>query len=244
MSGLIPFPVGFSAGAAFTPLALPSLYAWWDMSDSANVVLSGSNVSQLTDKSGNAHHATQATSGNQFVKSAASINGLDSMVDNAGHSSYMAFTPLSSNASLSVIAVAKPTSSHTSPNVFGPAAGGAGSFGWASLTSTPSVVYEVSPTKSFVNPWSTSMSTQHMIAMVWNQVANTLAGWGDSANLLPATTTGTAPSGLSFGQIGYGSASGYTFTGNVCEIIVCAAALSSTDIANVYAYLKAKWSLS
>jgi hypothetical protein len=59
----------------WTPLNLGSdLVAWWDPQDTANIVLSGSNVSSWTDKfSGIA--ATQATSGNQPVWSATARNG-------------------------------------------------------------------------------------------------------------------------------------------------------------------------
>ena len=47
----------------FDPRRIPGLHSWWDASDSASVTLDAGRVSQLSDKSGNARHLTNTTSG-------------------------------------------------------------------------------------------------------------------------------------------------------------------------------------
>ena len=56
-SFLRPIPLG--------PLDIGGLGLWLDAADSGSVVLSGSNVSQWSDKSGNGNHAIQPTSANR-----------------------------------------------------------------------------------------------------------------------------------------------------------------------------------
>ncbi len=56
----------------------PMLYSpvvWVDASDPASVVLAGSKISQLTDKSGNSNHFTQSTDANRPASLAAGIGG-------------------------------------------------------------------------------------------------------------------------------------------------------------------------
>ena len=49
--------LGVSSGG-WTPAQLPSLAAWWDASDASTITLSGSTVTGLADKSGQARHMT------------------------------------------------------------------------------------------------------------------------------------------------------------------------------------------
>ena len=48
-----------------SPLAVPNCQLWLDAADSTTITLSGSNVSQWNDKSGNARHFLQGTAGNR-----------------------------------------------------------------------------------------------------------------------------------------------------------------------------------
>jgi hypothetical protein len=47
----------------FNPAEIPGLHSWWDAADAASVTLDSGRVSQLSDKSGNARHLTNTTSG-------------------------------------------------------------------------------------------------------------------------------------------------------------------------------------
>ena len=53
----------FVASHRFDPRSIPGLAAWYDAADSASVTLDTGRVSQWNDKSGNARHATNSTSG-------------------------------------------------------------------------------------------------------------------------------------------------------------------------------------
>jgi hypothetical protein len=62
----------------FDPRRIPGLAAWYDAADSASVTLDTGRVSQLSDKSGNARHATNSTSGStQPSYTTAARNGLN-----------------------------------------------------------------------------------------------------------------------------------------------------------------------
>jgi len=66
-----------SANAAPWTPAETTTALWFDAADASSVTLSGSDVSQWDDKSGNTRHATQATGGNQPDYILAEQNGLN-----------------------------------------------------------------------------------------------------------------------------------------------------------------------
>ncbi len=77
-------PVGLSTRTVsvtrtpFTPAVLSGLALWLDGGDAASVTLDGSNnVSQWSDKSGNARHVTQASATQRPAYVASAINGLN-----------------------------------------------------------------------------------------------------------------------------------------------------------------------
>jgi hypothetical protein len=64
--------------STFDPRRIPGLAAWWDAADAASVTLDTGRVSQWSDKSGNARHATNTTSGStQPSYTTAGRNGLN-----------------------------------------------------------------------------------------------------------------------------------------------------------------------
>lgn len=68
----------------FDPRSISGLVAWWDAADDKNVTLNGSNVSQLTDKSGNGNHLTQNTAGAQPAYSLAKHNNRNAVTGASG----------------------------------------------------------------------------------------------------------------------------------------------------------------
>jgi hypothetical protein len=71
------------AATPWTPAAITT--AWWlDADDSATITQSGGLVSQWNDKSGNAIHVSQATSGSRPTISAAALNGNDVLTFDGG----------------------------------------------------------------------------------------------------------------------------------------------------------------
>lgn len=71
-------PRDSAPGAGATLPILSGLVGWWDASDDSTVAQSGGAVSQWSDRSGNANHATQATGSAQPQMTTAS-NGLDAI---------------------------------------------------------------------------------------------------------------------------------------------------------------------
>lgn len=64
--------------STFDPRRIPGLQAWYDAADSASVTLDAGRVSRWSDKSGNARHATNTTSGStQPSYTTAGRNGLN-----------------------------------------------------------------------------------------------------------------------------------------------------------------------
>ena len=61
--------------SGFNPKSVPGLFAWWDFADSSSLTLSGSNITQVLDKSGNNRTASQATGNNQPTLATAARNG-------------------------------------------------------------------------------------------------------------------------------------------------------------------------
>ena len=92
--------------AAWTPLNLPSLVAWWDAQDTAHIALSSSNVTSWTDKKGGIV-ASQNTGANQPTWSATARNGKPGITFNGG-TQFLTFTPtgLPSGSSVGMMSVA------------------------------------------------------------------------------------------------------------------------------------------
>jgi hypothetical protein len=76
---LMALPI-FVASHRFDPRSIPGLAAWYDAADSASITLDAGRVSQWSDKSGNARHATNTTSGStQPSYTTAGRNGLNTL---------------------------------------------------------------------------------------------------------------------------------------------------------------------
>jgi hypothetical protein len=88
--GLIPLGILSSAGVsnAVFPSFIPDLVARYDASDLSSIALSGSDVTQWNDVSGNARHATQGTSTNRPKSGTRTINGINA-IDFDGTNDYL-----------------------------------------------------------------------------------------------------------------------------------------------------------
>ena len=76
--GLIPLGILSSATIVF-PSFIPDLVARYDAADLSSISLSGSDVTQWSDVSGNARHATQSTSTFRPKSGTRTINGLNAI---------------------------------------------------------------------------------------------------------------------------------------------------------------------
>jgi hypothetical protein len=85
--GLIPLGILSSATIVF-PSFIPDLVARYDAADLSSISLSGSDVTQWNDLSGNDFHATQGTSTNRPKSGTRTINGINA-IDFDGTNDYL-----------------------------------------------------------------------------------------------------------------------------------------------------------
>lgn len=223
----------FRFGApAFSPLDLPGLEGWFDAADAASRTVVSGKVSQWSDKSGNANHATQTTDTRRYSVSAGGVNGLDAFTGSGDNNMSLKtyITPVS--GLLYIFAVGGNTDASNGTV-----------FGWS--TSSTNYYLGLFPGALYNN----SSGTYFQVAGLGSAATN------GSINLMSCVCTGTgrtarfnAVSGSDStvttapvtGLTGY-NANPTGLTGTVCEMIVGVGALTAPQIAAVNGYLKAKW---
>jgi len=98
-----PYRSSVMATRAFSPLDVDGLSLWLDAADQTTLALSGSNVSQWRDKSGNGNNGTQGTTAQQptyasnalsFVASSSTVMALPNNTIPSGNSEYSVFVVL------------------------------------------------------------------------------------------------------------------------------------------------------
>lgn len=227
---------------------IPGLALWLDPSDSSTVTLDGSgNVSQLNDKSGNSNHAAQA--GVLLRPSLAGlINGLAAL-DFDGTDDFMeiansATIDLAPN--LSIFIVHKADTVMARQTLFNFLNGHSG-------TATPSIEIGTSGS-TYVSSYSLIRPSQFMLNGPMDAATTSPAVIGvlveSSANLtlrknrveIATATSGVTlvPSGT-VKLIGARAAGSQRFNGLIGEVIAYSGALSTPQIEQIEAYLKAKW---
>lgn len=219
---------GRFGAAAFTPLSL-SPFMWYDASDAATITIA-TGVSQWDDKSGNARHLTQGTGANQPAYSGTQ-NGLN-VVTFDGSNDFLATGNLTVAQPMTVFTVAKLTTN-----------GGQGQITGASGTAP--VVYKRITTHVWAAYAGTARESATANDLAVHQMTTVFDGVSSSIRLdgssIASGTTGT--NGYSAAPMIVGANPGGTnpMTGFIAEIVVCAAALSTTDRDACEAYLKARW---
>lgn len=68
-----------ASGAGFSPDTIPDMVLWLDASDISTIVQIAGSVSQWSDKSGNANHATQSVAASQPISGTRTINGCNAL---------------------------------------------------------------------------------------------------------------------------------------------------------------------
>jgi hypothetical protein len=254
---------------SFSPTSISGLAAWWDFSDPNNVTLNGSNISQVTDKSGAGRTATQSTSGNQPALTSNVLNGL-SMATFNNSTSYMTYgTDLFTyTGAATVFVVCKDIVTEVNdyaaflheyrrarqsvvihPMLYDASA----SRGFRpGLDSWAGQLYETSA--AYGLPAQTSPSILQYYWQNWSTAHNdgaTLIGVNNDS--VPLTSKGSSAQSFSGaasqrqigcaqgdGAIGYSS----VLNGKVGEILVWTVALTATQRATVRSYLSTKWNIA
>ena len=247
--------------APFTPSSIAGLKLWLDASDTATISLSGSAVTQWTDKSANAYTFTQATAANQPVSGTATQNGKNVMVYStndslAGTSAASVWKFLSDGSTYSIFFAGKTTSTTTQQISLSTYSGSGFSIGvQVSLTSTNQlnhgVFRNVSGALAVDNNSSTNATgtTFTYLTLLADPANGTAANRSDyrvlQGSAIKNNTVTNAPDGSNPFQalrVGdYIQAGAVGWIGQIGEIIIYTSILSAGDVLKVQEYLAAKW---
>jgi len=220
---------------AFQPIDVPGCALWLDAADQSSLTLSGSNVTQWSDKSGNGNTVIQATSANQPTYVTNVVNGNPVLRFN-GTSHVLqttSFTSLGTN-SVSFWLVERNLSN---------SGGGGAPF---SFNSGPNngIVFQ---NNNGLQPLPTSVPyTSSVARIVFYNRTNT--GSGDSGylngtvvSIRDDNTTGTY--GTTF-AVGMRILSTIYTSGDICEILIFIGMPTVSERQQVEGYLAHKWGLS
>lgn len=249
--------------AGFNPLALSPLL-WLDAADSTSLydatsggslVAADGAIARWQDKSGNANHGTQATSGARPTRKTALQNGRDVVRFDGSNdtlsygtslftytaprsifvlhrnltvasSSYAGFLCDYNGAGQSIIVgPAKYPNSGLQPSTD---VYGPGGMAYGSTSGTPTAAHL---SEYHWSNWSTHKSNgSTILALDGSEVAG--------------TAYGNNPTGFTSFTRTIGSTPGSFINGDLCEILVFSSLLSSTDRLRVRRYLGAKWGVT
>jgi hypothetical protein len=231
------------AGKRWSPLVTGGCQLWLDATDSSTLTLSGSNVTQWRDKSGNAANATASGNGLFYTQSAINSNYAVLL---PGNSPYVYFTGANTSGTIynAVFIVATTISGITQyARLF--------SFGGSSdYNSIGNMVIDWNSPGGIIiernqiitpstNPlvYSTPFITSTVIS------GTSALGYINGSNTLTGTTTST---NFTYSQYELGSYTGfsaYSWFGYVGEVIVYNSLISDPQRQQVEGYLAWKWGL-
>lgn len=246
--------------------------AWYDFSDASTITLVGSNISQITDKSGNGRTLTQGAAGARPTRSAASRNGLDTASFDGGDSLVAAtasdWTFLHNGTNYLIASVmrfgtvANPDAAYTllATNNAGSTSHGMTLF-WddrASVSRNEVLFHFVTrnvigqPSVSNVSGNGALPANTYEVLTVLADPDNATASArssmqvnGNSAIALNAATNAPSTS-APLGPLNVGQAVGAVLpmVGNICEIIIVSGAnATAANAQKLRAYLKNKWAV-
>jgi len=226
----------------FQPVDIAGCALWLDAADPSTVTLSGSNVTQWNDKSGNGYNATQATSGNRpvyvsesnrlsFTSASSQFLNLPTNALPAGNSSYAYFIVCSITSQTGRTLIAGGTFGTTNAT-FGfrsdNSGGGLRHYWWANDQTTAANAYTVNQT-FIAEATYTSGGTRATLV---------------NGTQLASDTPGTRSQATSPNYIGAGSNASLEFLdGTISEIVVFNAALTTFQRQQIEGYLARKWGL-
>lgn len=223
------------SSAAFSPLSL-SPFLWLDASDTATITNAGAGaVSQWNDKSGNARHMTQGTSGNRPLTGTTTQNSKNVIVFD-GTDDFLATGDLTLPQPASFYIVAEVTTNTASDTSL--MAGGNFAYYFARTAST---YFWKSYSGANLNSSTANDLAVHQFTVLHNGASGDIRLDGASiasGNTSTASLTGAAGHVLT---VGAAPAAAQPFTGFVAEMLAFSSSLASSDQLNLEAYLKAKW---
>ena len=245
----------FSSSVAVTPsgfvpvpLTITGLKLWLDASDSSSlfdattggsVVAADGSIARWQDKSGEANHFTQATSGSRPARKTAQHNSLDTVRFTyqfmEGFSASTVFSGATSATCFAVMRV-DTASGVLLFNI------GSASDNWTPFSGNGKVYDDFASNTRRDTGWNMSLGTLHLLtfesASNWRLLVNGVQQFSASGNTVSFGSS-AALLGRNCGEYPANAAAQ-----DVCEVLLYSSALSTGDREAVEAYLMTKWGIS
>lgn len=241
---LIPLCLGsswlFVGNTAFAPSSLSNLELWLDCSDTSTMTLSGSDITQLNDKSGNGRNFTQATTSKAPDDIASAQNGLHGCRFD-GTDDIMTGT-VGSDRSAFTIAIALKSSRQRqfdTPLDSNDTSTGSITFCTGSGGNTlQAFVDDIGNFATSSGTWSASTAFTAILTYdgttITTYVNNAGAGTGTSSSRVWKAAT----------ELGNDSGGGFfPWKDDIYEVVFYSRVLNSTERGQVHSYLVSKWGI-
>jgi hypothetical protein len=235
-----------SASSSVTPIdlapPLTNLFAWYDSSDASTITLSGSNITQWNDKSGNAKHATQSTSAYQPTIVSSGLNGRNTMLFDGTNDMFNIAntTTLANNFAIFAVVKSNFLNSITGSAIIGSDDGGVS---WYVQKNNYRLNVDKTAQASMLADGNILATSENNLwrqtSLVWSGTSSGSLRWNKSGagSFNRAGFTPTAPI-KTIGAYMPGD-TGYLAKGEFAEILIYNS--SSVDVATVEAYFTTKW---
>ena len=205
--------------------------AWYDPSDASSITSSSGLVSQLSDKSANAHHLT-ASGTARPTTGTKTINGLN-VLDFNGGANYLVSANITQAQPVTIFVVGQKNSTtltNTNDQIIG------------NNASSPTIYERGTGAWAFYAGTEQGTTAADTRAHLWDAVFNSASS---SLNIdsIQSSTGNRGSTGWSSNSINVGNSLGMNtgWPGQVAEIIIYPSALSGTDRALVETYFVTKW---
>lgn len=246
--------IGMSASNSnyFDPKSISNLYAWYDASNSASITRSGfgaGTATQVNDLSANAYHLTTQTGATNFGYFSAVQNGLNCLRGNGVATGMYNMSVTALYGSSYTIMTASDCFSDNLGDLV--ATNGIVSGNILLMNQFSGHIrahnFEATGTASVDSATGVSVNTQRICGQRWTSGTNVLDVILKGA--VDATLTQTGITGLAATKIGLGSrlATGNgtaNFNGNIYEVLIYSASLTTAQIQAIYNYFRNKWNIT
>lgn len=227
------------AGRSFnpnTPALVPGLSMWYDAADPTTIIQSAGSISQWSDKSGTARHATQAVAGKQPTFRQGAKDGLNAVGFAVANLQLFSLPVLNINAG--------------GYSFFGVFKKGTNLFEGFGHSATPLLTIPefTGPGFYFFDLGTNDLSNSNPLpkAGVWQQLtmlmtgaAATSAMYVNGGLLTPLFLQANAFNGIAIDQLGAGDST--TCEGLMAEMLFYNVLVSDANRLTIQSYLKAKW---
>ena len=229
---------------AFAPSDIASLLLWWDGSDTGTLTLSGAEVTQIDDKSGNGYHGVRSGTGPD--SGTVTINSLNAL-EFASDKLTVASLPVTASNHFFVVGNMD-AGGGTDSSMMGFNDGSADNFDWrwrGRTTGEFDASYRALSGNTTGNMDEAGLPTYHGAVHIFelrhDATGDTAELYVDGAQkaISAIHTQSGAHSGTFFLMADNAGANG--LNGDVGEVLIFDAALSGDDLTNVRAYLQEKW---